>query len=263
MTILDTIVQDKLKEVKILKTSKTLDSLKMEISTRDSPRDFFSSLIKGSPQAIIAECKKKSPSKGLLIEKYNPAQLAKSYQLGGASAISVLTDYSYFGGTLDHLKQVSQETSIPILRKDFILDSYQIYEARAAGADSFLLIAGLLDLETLNSFIEQGRDLGMEPLVESHTAEEFELALRSKGKILGVNTRNLANFSVSLKNAEIAKMTKKKPSEERLLVCESGITSRKDILSMQEIGYSAFLVGESLVRSADPIQAIKELRGFF
>lgn len=208
---------------------------------------------------IIAECKHKSPSRGILRDPYDPVALAKAYEAGGAAAISVLTDEVYFGGCLTDLKQVAEAVEIPVLRKDFIVDEYQIFEARAYGADSFLLLAGVLDQVQLQYFVEIGRELGMEPLIESHSLDELHLALSTDGVILGINNRDLNNFSVSLDTAKALVNVARGDLQPRLLVCESGIRNINDIREMGAIGFSAFLIGESLVTSQDPRHTLSAL----
>lgn len=264
MSILNAIINDKFEEIKKAKEVLPRETLMEKIKNQSSPRDFLLSLKRMAPYSIIAECKKKSPSKGILIDKYEPISLARSYEEGGAAALSVLTDYKYFGGTIEDLSHVSKETKIPILRKDFIIDEYQIYEARAWGADSFLLIAGVLDVPTIDKFIDLGRSLGMEPLIESHTIAELEIALQSKGFIIGVNNRNLTNFNVDLNTSVSAiehYLNSSHKTPNRIFVCESGINSIQDIHKMQNLGFSAFLVGESLVKSENPAKKIQELKG--
>ena len=263
MSILESILKNKTDEITKAKTIWPMDSLLNKLNGQSPPRNFLSALQKMAPSSIIAECKRMSPSKGLLIENYEPISLAKSYQEGGAAAVSVLTDFKYFGGTLEDLSRVSKETTIPILRKDFIIDEYQIYEARAWGADTFLLIAGVLDVSKINHFVELGRSLGMEPIIESHTIKELEIALQSKGVIIGINNRNLSNFNVDLKhslNAFEHYLNRFAVNSDRIFVCESGIRSFEDIRPMQKFGFSAFLIGETLVKAQDPAKKLRELR---
>jgi indole-3-glycerol phosphate synthase len=208
---------------------------------------------------IIAECKQKSPSRGIMCDPYDPVQIAKSYELNGAAAISVLTDEQYFGGHLSHLINVTGAVNIPVLRKDFIVDEYQVYEARAAGADTFLLLAGLLDTAQLQYLIEVGRELGMEPLIESHDSQELAMAMATDGLIIGINNRNLKTFSVTLENAKALADQARVTDHPRILVCESGIRTAKDIEIMTAVGYNAFLIGEALVSTPDPGQSLSAL----
>lgn len=262
MNLLGEILKTKKQEITTSKKHKSLDQVRLEAEKVNPARSLIDSL-RSSPQAVIAECKQKSPSKGVFLKHYDPAALARSYQSGGAKAISVLTDETYFGGNLNHLSAVRKAVDIPVLRKDFIMDPYQIFEARAAGADSFLLIAGVLDRLLLEEFIQVGRSLGMEPLVESHTAEDLEAALATSALIIGVNNRSLRDFSVDLAIGEKAGPkiieTPTNGGVSRIAVCESGIKSREDVQRMQRFGYRAFLVGESLVTSLDPEASLRAL----
>jgi indole-3-glycerol phosphate synthase len=258
--ILREIIAHKRLEVDARMRSKPIELVRAIAEEMPSSRDFYSSLASDDLPRIIAECKRQSPSKGIMKADYRPIEIAADYETGGAAAISVLTDEKYFGGKLSDLSEVSETVSIPVLRKDFIIDEYQIYEARAAGADSFLLISGVLDFAQLQYFCEIGRDLGMEALVECHNIEEVDSALKTDCKILGINNRNLKDMKVSLNTAvELAGHILKHDSN-RILVCESGIKSRDDIQRMQSVGYRAFLIGEALMLSPDPSQALMDLR---
>ncbi len=217
----------------------------------------FGDALRGHTPRIISECKRRSPSKGVLCDPYSPIQLARSYENGGAAAISCLTEQKYFGGHLDDLVAIKKEVSLPVLRKDFIIDPYQIYEARAHGADSFLLLSGVLDSAQLREYLELGRSLGMEPLIESHTEEQLRSALESGGNIFGINNRNLKTFDVSLEHSlEMAQIIKTHNGN-AIMVCESGINSRADIEQMWEAGYTSFLVGEALVKAENPSKTIQ------
>ena len=194
-----------------------------------------------------------------MIDPYDPAHLATAYAAGGAAAISVLTDEIYFGGHLQHLAAVRRSVQVPILRKDFIVSEYQIYEARAHGADSFLLLSGPLSAQELDALIAVGRSLGMEPLIESHTATELTAALTTNGSIFGINNRDLRTFNTDLEGGAdlLAQAQRDKP--EAVFVCESGIKTRPDIERMQSLGYNVFLIGEALVTHSDPRSAVKNL----
>ena len=230
------------------------------IAKAPPPRDFAAALVSedGRPR-VIAECKRQSPSRGVMVPNYDPVALATAYENGGAAAISVLTDERFFGGNLADLRAVRARVGLPVLRKDFIVDRYQVYEARAHGADSFLLLAGVLSSDTLEELIQQGRSLGMEPLVESHTLDELRVALRTSARVVGINNRDLKTFSVSLEVARslVAETQKKAPAP--LPVCESGIHARADIERMQAVGFPAFLIGEALVTAPDPAALLREL----
>lgn len=207
---------------------------------------------------IIAEFKRCSPSKGMIRENADAPTIARSYQAGGAAAISVLTEENYFAGSLDDLRAVHTAVSIPILRKDFIFDDYQVYEAAAAGADALLLIVATLDDETLARLLGlTEKDLGMDALVEVHTGEEMERAAAVGAQLIGVNNRDLRTFRVSIETSiELARL---RPAD-AFLVSESGLTP--DVThQLRAIGYSGFLVGEALMRATDPEQQLRAFRG--
>ena len=204
---------------------------------------------------IVAEFKRKSPSKGEIRRSADPAMIAKAYETAGAAAVSVLTEEDYFDGSLDDLRAVRQAISLPILRKDFIFEEYQVYESAAAGADALLLIVAALDDETLTRLRQLTEDeLGMDALVEVHTREEMDRARNSGAKLIGVNNRNLGTFAVSLEtSAQLAPFA----GEHALLVSESGIESADDIRRLYDLGFRGFLIGESLMRADDPGEALK------
>jgi indole-3-glycerol phosphate synthase len=256
--LLKEIIAHKRTEVAAAKGVAGLEVLKEKAAAQGQPRDFYQALT-AKQVRIIAECKKQSPSRGVMKPDYDPVMLATSYEQGGAAAISVLTDNRYFGGSLSDLTKVRAQVSVPVLRKDFIVDEYQIYEARAAGADTFLLIAGTIPYEELFRLTVLGQSLGMEPLIESHTAEELSQACEGPGKIFGINNRNLSTFKVDLTNAAnlIAAATAKR--RDLIMVCESGIKTPADISAMKKSGYHVFLVGEALVAHKDPKSAVSAL----
>ena len=257
--ILQDILANKHREVAAAQARISLEQIK-ELAQKATPaRSFLEALSPKHKPRIIAECKRKSPSRGVMVDPYDPVHLATAYAAGGAAAISVLTDENYFGGHLEHLAAVRKSVSLPILRKDFIVSEYQIYEARAHGADSFLLLSGPLSAKELSTFIEVGRSLGMEPLIESHTAGELTSALTTEGSIFGINNRDLRTFSADLKGGAdlLAQAQRLKP--EALFVCESGIKTRPDIERMQSLGYNVFLIGEALVTHSDPRHAVQNL----
>lgn len=259
--MLKKILSVKKDEIELAKKQKPLSLLKDLVSAQSSPKDLGIALLRFSnmPVRIIAECKKKSPSRGLLTENYQPTSQALTYERAGAAAISVLTDEIFFGGSLNDLESVCDAVKIPVLRKDFIIDEYQIWQSRAKGADSFLLIASLLDVPSLQYLIEVGRELNMEPLVETHSQHDLDIALQTDAKIIGVNNRNLDTFAIDLNHSiNLAKELKKNGSG-RIIVCESGISSHADIKTMQEAGYCAFLIGELLMQSKNPAQTLNHL----
>lgn len=227
------------------------------VATDAGPALDFAGSLRAHPPSIIAECKARSPSAGIIAEPYDPEAMARAYSRGGAAAVSVLTDGPYFGGALEHVGLVREVVSIPILLKDFVIDAYQIVEARAWGADSFLLLAGTLDVNVLQLFIEIGREWGMEPLVESHTDDDLRIALATDCQILGINNRNLTTMRTDLAHA--TDRLRLAADGRRLLVCESGVRSPGDVAHLSRAGYQAFLVGEALMRSPDPATAVAEL----
>jgi indole-3-glycerol phosphate synthase len=205
---------------------------------------------------IIAEVKKASPSKGILKPDLDPSSISRAYEQGGASAVSVLTEEDHFHGSISVLREVRTVVSLPVLRKDFILDPYQVLEARAAGADSFLLIAGLLDVRGLKTLAELGRKFGMEPLVEVHDETELRLALDAGAKLIGINNRDLKTFVTDL---DVTVRLSKLIPEDRTVISESGIKNRTDIIRLADAGVRGFLIGETLVTCADPAAKLREL----
>lgn len=258
-SILDKILADKRIEVEIRKAQESLEQVKISAGKAPASRCFASAI--GGPKSeirLIAEIKKASPSKGLIRPDFDPVEIAKIYEASGASAISVLTDEKYFQGSLEHLKAVRNAVSLPVLRKDFIIDSYQIYESRTAGADAILLIIAALSHEELAGFMALASDLGMASLVEVHTAEELGTALEINARIIGINNRNLQTFKTKLNTTlELAARV----TGDRILVSESGIFTRADVEKLMSAGVDAILVGESLMREADPGMKVKELLG--
>ena len=230
--------------------------LERQAAARTDYRDFRGALV-ANPPAIIAEIKKASPSKGVLAERFEPASIARTYSGGGAAALSVLTDREYFQGSLDDLEAARAAVSLPVLRKDFTLDAFHVVEAAAHGADAILLIAALLDEKELRDFRELASRHGMASLVEVHDATELDMALASGATMVGVNNRNLHTFDVALETS--LQLAAKIPSNV-VRVAESGIHSRQDVARLTQAGYHAFLVGEHLMKSADPAGALKELR---
>ncbi len=213
----------------------------------------------GAGARIIAEIKRASPSKGVIRAGAAPAEIARAYQAGGAAAISVLTEEDYFRGSLDDLRRVRAATGLPVLRKDFIFDEFQIYEAAAAGADALLLIAAALDDETLARLRRITEDeLEMDALVEVHTVEDMRRARACGATLIGVNNRDLRTFEVSLETS--VKLAAHAPPG-AVLVSESGLTRASDLKHLQAHGYTGFLIGETLMRAAEPAQALRALLG--
>lgn len=214
--------------------------------------------VEAGQSAVIAEIKKASPSKGVLRENFDPAAIARSYQAGGASCLSVLTDVDFFQGADEYLQQARAACALPVLRKDFVLDPYQVYEARALGADCILLIVAVLEDEMLMELLQLAGYLGMDALVEVHDATEMERALATPASLIGVNNRNLRTFETSLETT--IELLPAFPLD-RLLVTESGIHSRDDVQLMRNNGVHAFLVGEAFMRADNPGERLAELFG--
>jgi indole-3-glycerol phosphate synthase len=254
--ILAEIVQHKQSEVAELQTRAAL--LEREAHDRKLPPRPFAQALTDSQPAIIAEIKKASPSKGLLQKEFHPAFIAHAYETGGAACLSVLTDKKYFQGSLHDLEAARAAVSVPVLRKDFTIDRVQIFEAAAHGADAILLIAAILTGEELQHLRELASSLGMAALVEVHDKEQLEKAIDSGAEIIGVNNRDLDTFEVSLDVS--IRLSYLMPSHV-VRVSESGIYTPADIHLLQQAGFQAFLVGESLMRSKHPAARLKELRG--
>ena len=257
--ILDRIVSVKREEIAAAKARRDLPSLRREAEQRRDVRDFAGSLRRKIGQgeaAVIAEIKKASPSKGVIRERFVPAEIAESYAKHGAACLSVLTDVQFFRGSSDYLQQARSACELPVLRKDFMVDEYQVFEARAWGADCILLIAACLDDAQMADLEAVAHGLGLAVLVELHDERELERALRLKTPLVGVNNRNLRTFEVTLDTT--LGMRDRVPGD-RLLVTESGILGRGDVQRMRDANVHAFLVGEAFMRAADPGVALAEL----
>ena len=256
-TILDRIVEARRESIAHRKRVLPDVALKLAAEKAAPPRDFPAALARQGYN-VIAELKKASPSRGLLREDYEPATLAATLERAGAAALSVLTEEDFFRGSLGDLKEASKVTQIPILRKDFIVDPWQVWEARAAGADAFLLIAAILSGGALGELLALGRSLKMEPLVEVHTREELDRVLALGARIIGVNNRDLRDFQVRV---ETSLALVEAIPEDCIAVSESGLHSHEDLSRLRRAGFDAFLVGEHLMKSADPPVALRELLG--
>jgi indole-3-glycerol phosphate synthase len=257
--ILQRIVAVKHEELAVAKAARSLASWREQAETRRDVRGFEAALrakIAAGQAAVIAEVKKASPSKGVLREHFVPAEIAASYQRGGAACLSVLTDERFFQGSATYLQQARAACTLPVLRKDFIVDDYQVVEARALGADCILLIAACLGDAQMADLEACAHGLGMAVLVEVHDGEELDRALRLKTPLLGINNRNLKTFEVTL-DTTIA-LLPRVPAD-RLLVTESGILGRADVQRMRAADVHAFLVGEAFMRAADPGVALGSL----
>ncbi|MDD0840593.1 indole-3-glycerol phosphate synthase TrpC [Curvibacter sp. HBC61] len=257
--ILNKIVAVKREELAASLKKMPLAAMRADAESRVLTRDFAGALrqkIGAGQAAVIAEIKKASPSKGVLRADFIPADIAQSYAEHGAACLSVLTDKQFFQGGVDYLKQARASCPLPVLRKDFLIDAYQVYEARAMGADAILLIAACLDDAQMADFEAIARSLDMAVLVEVHDRAELERALRLKTPLVGINNRNLRTFEVTLDTT--LGMLAEVPSD-RLLVTESGILAPADVARMREAGVHAFLVGEAFMRAPEPGEALARL----
>lgn len=244
-SILDKIVAQKRKRLDLAKLKVPMSDAKRQAYLARPPRDFTGSLIRHGPVALIAEIKRRSPSKGLLAPGLDPGCLAGSYQAGGAAAVSVITEKDFFSGCTQDLVTAKNATSLPVLRKDFIFDAYQIYESRAMGADALLLITRCLDGSALSDLLSIVHRLGMSAVVEVHTCRETETALRAGARVIGINNRDLGAFVTDISVTE--RLMPLIPRD-RLVVSESGIRTRADLERVRRAGAQAVLVGEALVR---------------
>jgi indole-3-glycerol phosphate synthase len=256
-TVLDRIVEARRESIEHRKRSLPEAALKSAVEKATPPLDFAGALSRYAFN-VIAELKKASPSRGILRENYEPGALAANLEAAGAAALSVLTEEDFFSGSLGDLKEAKKATQIPILRKDFIIDPWQVWEARAGGADAFLLIVAILDDATLRELLEIGRSLEMEPLVEVHSRDEIARAVGAGARIVGVNNRDLHDFSVRL--ATSLDLIEAIP-EGCIAVSESGLRTHDDLARLRHAGFDAFLVGEHLMRHADPAQPLHQLLG--
>ncbi len=253
--MLNRIITQKREEVKQRKRSMPLSFLEERIAQRKAPLDFALAL-DGDHTRLIAEVKRSSPSGGVLCPDFNPVELAKSYAQGGAAAISVLTEANYFEGSIDYLAAIREEVRLPLLRKDFIFDPYQVYESSAYGADALLLIVAILSQEQLEKLLSLSHNLGLRCLVEVHNEDEVERALLSQAKIIGINNRDLNTFTIDINTTH--RLLPLIPRQ-RIVVSESGISSRSDVEKLEGWGVNAVLVGEALVTASDVRNKVREL----
>jgi len=256
--ILEEIIEHKRGEISQARERVSADQLTAQLADALPVRDFVESLRTHGPVGMIAEVKKASPSAGIIREDFHPVEIAQIYENSGAACLSVLTDEHYFQGHLDYLKAVRKVVSIPVLRKDFIIDRYQILEARAAGADCVLLIAECLDDDQLQDLYAYAQELGMSALVEIYEPDNLERVLKLNPPMLGINNRNLKTFVTSLDHS--IELSPRLP-EDCLLISESGIRNREDVLRLQESGVGGILVGETLMRSPVIADKVCELLG--
>ena len=257
--ILKKILATKAKEVAAASAIKPLMAVRAEAEAQPAPRDFAGALrakVAAGKPAVIAEIKKASPSKGVLRDDFRPAEIAASYEQHGAACLSVLTDRQYFQGAPEYLQAARAACGLPVLRKDFLVDPYQVFEARAMGADAILLIVSALSLSQMQEFEAIAFGLGMSVLVEVHDGDELELALQLQTPLIGINNRNLRTFDVSLQNT--LDLLDRIP-DGKLVVTESGILAATDVALMRRHKVDAFLVGEAFMRAADPGMALSAL----
>ena len=257
--ILNRILARKVEEIAERSARLPLAELRARVADQPDTRGFAAALesrVETGRAAVIAEIKKASPSKGVIRADFDPVAIAQSYQRGGASCLSVLTDVDFFQGADAYLQQVRAACGLPLLRKDFTIDAYQVYEARVIGADCILLIAAALDDETLMDLALLAADLDLDVLVEVHDGDELERALEIPAPLIGINNRNLRSFEVSLETS--VNLRRNVPAE-RLLVSESGIATREDVAHLRTAGIHAFLVGEAFMRATDPGSELQRL----
>ena len=259
--ILQKILARKAEEVAERRARLSLDTLRRRIASLAPPRPFRERLEQTLAQgqaAVIAEVKRASPSKGLLRDPFDPAEIARSYAAAGATALSVLTDHDFFQGHEDYLREARAACALPVLRKDFLIDPYQVYEARWIGADAILLIVAALDDAALRELARRATDLQLDVLVEVHDAAELERALQIDARLIGINNRNLRTFATRLETT--LDLLPRIPAD-RTVVTESGIHTPADVARMREQGVHAFLIGEAFMRAPDPGVKLAELFG--
>lgn len=256
--ILDEIIAYKKEELAETKRRKSLADIKAQVAEAEHARGFASALSTAGGIKLIAEVKKASPSKGVICDDFDPVKIADVYASSGASCISVLTEQKYFQGRLEYLDDIRKSVGLPLLRKDFIIDEYQIYETRAAGADAILLISACLEKRQMGDYLGIAKKIGLDVLVESHTYKELDKALLAGAMLVGINNRDLATFTVSLQTT--LDLLKDIP-DDRTVVSESGIKNRDDVIMLEKAGVDAVLVGESLMREKDIGKKVKELLG--
>ena len=256
--MLDKIVTKTEERLKEAMENKSLEELKQEVSKLEINNDFpFKEALNDSQIAIIAEVKKASPSKGLIAEDFDHVEIAKEYEQAGASAISVLTEPYFFQGSDDYLREIADNVSIPVLRKDFVIDEYMIWEAKLLGASAVLLIVSILDIVQLKRFLDLAHDLGLSAIVETHDGNEIRTAMNVGAEIIGVNNRNLTDFTVDIDNSINLRRC---VSDNIIFISESGIKTKEDVTRLKENNVDAVLIGETLMKSDDKKSLISELK---
>ena len=256
--ILDEIIANKKQELAETKRQVPFSDIKSKAFGAEPTRGFGKALSSAGDIRLIAEVKKASPSQGVIREDFEPVTIAQTYEESGASCLSVLTDNKFFQGNLGYLARIRQAINLPLLRKDFIIDEYQIHEARAAGADAILLIAACMEKQQIEDYLGIAKQLGLDVLVESHTYKELDASLRAGATLVGINNRDLTTFSVSLQTT--LDLINDIP-DDRTVVSESGIKTRDDVVKLHLAGVDAILVGESLMREKNIERKVKELLG--
>lgn len=258
MSILSEILAHKRTEVDLARRRLSLGEIRRRLQDAPPPRDFRGALQNADPPGLIAEIKRASPSGGVLRADFAPIAIARTYEANGAACISVLTDERYFEGSLDQLAAVRGAVSLPVMRKDFIIDEYQLYESRLAGADAVLLIVAALQPGDLSRLMSVAWSLGMAAFVEVHDASELDEALRTQAQLIGINNRDLHVFRTKLSTT--LELMERVPAG-RLVISESGIKTRKDVLALRNAGVQGMLVGEALMREPDVGAKVRELLG--
>ena len=257
--ILDDIVKKQKERIEKEKQIKSFELMKNEAELICSNKKItFENSLKNKDFAFICEIKKASPSKGVIVENFPYIDIAKEYEAAGAAAISVLTEPDFFKGSDKYLCDISKIVNIPVLRKDFVIDEYQIYQAKIIGADAILLICAILDEKTLNKFLQTAKSLNLNCLVETHNEDEIKKALNSGAKIIGINNRDLKTFTVDINTS--LKLRKFIPNN-KILISESGIKTAEDIKILKQAGFNGVLIGESMMKSKNKKQFLSELRG--
>lgn len=258
MTILEQLAAHARERVEVAKANLSLEAIQERAFALPKGAFSFEKALRRSDIAFICECKKASPSKGLIAEEFPYVEIAKAYEVAGADAISILTEPKWFLGHDDYLREIAEAVAIPCLRKDFTVDPYMIYEAKVLGASAVLLICSILSEREIRDYIRICDDLGLSALVEAHDEEEVQMALRAGARVVGVNNRNLKDFTVDTERS--VKLRKLIP-EDVLFVAESGVQTAEDVESLRVIGADAVLIGESLMRAPDKKEKLAELRG--
>lgn len=260
MSMLSEILATKHTEVKFRMEQTSAHAMQEKLMDAPPARDFRAAIANSGEIALLAEVKKASPSKGIIREDFDPIEIAKIFASNGAACLSVLTDEKYFKGKLEYLSNIHEVVEIPLLRKDFIVNSWQIVESKAAGADAILLIVAALSPKDLTNYIKLATEYGLAALVEVHDKDEMKEAIDAGADLIGINNRDLHTFRTNL-SVTLDLVANLPPDPKRLIVSESGIFTRADVLRLQEVGVNAILVGEALMREADIGAKMNELRG--